>query len=284
MKSLLLVITADDLGIDPRRDEGILLAHARGAITQASLMVRGPSAERAARAAAAAGLPVGLHLDLTETPPCAPPSTIATLLDASGNKRGKHGLRAAIEQGEIEPAHVAREAEAQLDAFAELMGSPAAHVDGHQHAHTVPFLAEALAPVLAARGVLTTRIPEQREVHVADPIAARFYESVSADAARARSIYERHGVRSTEAFVGLDLMGSASSAERLRAAVERCRGARSVELMCHPGYPGHGVDAFNESPDREHELEVLLSHPFAPLVEAGRVTLGSFSSSLAAGC
>ena len=164
------------------------------------------------------------------------------------------------------------------------MGSPAAHVDGHQHAHTVPFLAEALAPVLAARGVLTTRIPEQREVHVTDPIAARFYESVSADAARARSIYERHGVRSTEAFVGLDLMGAASSAERLRAAVERCRGARSVELMCHPGYPGHGVDAFNESPDREHELEVLLSHPFAPLVEAGRVTLGSFSSSLAAGC
>lgn len=273
---MILVITADDLGIDPRRDDGILAAYAAGAITHASLMVRGRSAERAARLAIDAGLSIGLHLDLTETPPCAPRDEIASLLDAQGEKRGKHGLREAIEQGAIDPAHVAREAEAQLDAFSALVGAPAAHVDGHQHAHTVPFLAAILAPVFGARGVLTTRIPEQRRVDVDDPAAARFYRQVSADAARSRSLYAAHGVRSTEAFVGLDLMGAASGAARLRAAVEASAPARSVELMCHPGYIGEGVDDFNESPDREHELAVLLGHPFAPLVEVGRVTLAPF--------
>lgn len=274
----ILVITADDLGIDPRRDDGILAAHARGAITQASLMVRGRSAERAARLAREAGLAVGLHLDLTETPPCAPKSEIASLLDANGDKRGKHGLREAIERGQIDPAHVALEANAQIDAFADLMGAPPAHVDGHQHAHTVPFLAEVLAPVLAARGVRTTRIPEQRDVAVADPTAARFYRSVSDDAARARSIYAAHGIRSTEAFAGLDLMGAACSAEKLRDAIRRSAHAASVELMCHPGYVGSGVDSFNESPDREHELAVLLELPFAPLVRDGIVVLGSFAA------
>lgn len=273
-----LVITADDLGIDPRRDDGILAAHQAGAITQASLMVRGKSARDAARRAIEAGLPVGLHLDLTETPACAPAQEIASLLDASGNKRGKHGLRAAIERGEIDPAHVAREAHAQIDAFIELTGVPPAHVDGHQHAHVIPFVAEVLAPVFAVRAVATTRIPEQREVDVADPNAARFYAGVSADGARARAIYAAHGIRSTEAFAGLDLMGAAASAERLRAAIRRNMRASSIELMCHPGYRGSGVDDFNESPDREHELAVLLEHPFAPLVREGVITLGTFAS------
>ena len=47
-----LIITADDLGIDPRRDDGILEAWTRGAITQASLLVGGKAAAAAARQSA----------------------------------------------------------------------------------------------------------------------------------------------------------------------------------------------------------------------------------------
>ena len=272
-----LVITADDLGIDPRRDDGILEAFARGAITQASLMVGGPSAKSGAEAARRAGLPLGLHLDLTEMPASAPRDAIESLLDVDGNKLGKHGLRAALARGDIDLAHVASETEAQLVAFAGLVGASATHADGHQHIHTVPELAAAIAPVLARAGVRTTRIPEQREVNVRDPDAARFYRSVAEDGARARPVYTQHGVRSTEAFVGLDLMGSASAAGRLRDAVRALEGAVSVELMCHPGFVGTLGDDFNRSPDREHELNVLLSHPFAALIEEGTFRLASFA-------
>ena len=272
-----LIITADDLGIDPRRDDGILLAYARGAITQASLMVRGPSAARAARDSMRIGLPIGLHLDLTETPACAPHAAIRSLLDTTGNKLGKHGLREAVARGIVERAHVEEETRAQLRAFRALTGVDATHVDGHQHVHTIPALATWLAPVLREASVRTTRIPEQHDVHVDDPKSAAFYRSVASDAAASRARYAAEGIGSTEAFIGLDLMGFASSAEKLDAAL-RSITTGSIELMCHPGFIGTGIDDFNESPAREHELAVLLSLPFAQSVEAGRVRLTSFSS------
>lgn len=275
--ALLLIVTADDLGIDPRRDDGILVAYARGAITQASLMVRGRSAESAADAAHRVGLPLGLHLDLTETPPSAPAPEIATLLGADGRKLGKHGLRAAFARGDVDPSHVGREAIAQIDLFARLTGARPSHVDGHQHAHIVPGIAEILAPVLAEAGIYTTRIPSQRDVRVDDPEAARFYRGVSVEAEAARPIYARSGVRSTEAFAGLDLMGTASAPEKLASAARAHRQDASLELMCHPGYVGEGVDDFNESPAREHELAVLCARPFADLIAEGAVKLGTFA-------
>jgi predicted glycoside hydrolase/deacetylase ChbG (UPF0249 family) len=274
---LRLVITADDLGLDPKRDEGIFAAHAASGITQASLMVAGPSAMAAAVTARRAGLPLGLHLDLTELPPSAPPESVASLLDAGGHKLGKHGLRAAIARGAVDPAHVARETEAQIEAFARLTGAPPSHVDGHQHVHIVPELAPVVAAVLAAAGVRTTRIPEQRRVAVADPDAARFYRGVSDQGVAARAAYADRGVRSTFAFAGLDLMGTAMTPEALRDALLACEGQASVELMCHPGLAGDSHDDFNRSPAREHELRILCRRPFADLVAEGRIALAAFA-------
>jgi predicted glycoside hydrolase/deacetylase ChbG (UPF0249 family) len=271
-----LIITADDLGIDPRRDDGILLCFARGAITQASLMVRGKSAESAAIAAKRIGLPMGLHLDLTETPPSAEPSSIASLLDADGNKLGKHGLRDAVARGVVHREHVEREADAQIAAFTRLTGVPPRHVDGHQHVHTIPELAAFLAPVFARHGVKTTRIPEQAEVHVDSPDAAAFYRAVAGDGRTSRAIFAASGITSTDAFIGLDLMGLASAKDALARAWEASEGA-SVELMTHPGFIGEGIDDFNVSPAREHELRVLTSEPFAVLIARGALRLISFT-------
>lgn len=280
MNPLRVVITADDLGIDERRDDGILEAHARGAISQASLLVRGASSQRAAARAKGAGLSLGLHLDLTETPSCAPPASISSLLDAQRRKLGKHGLREALARGRVRPEHIARECHAQLDLFAALTGQRATHVDGHQHVHCIPAVAAVLAPLFAARGVRTTRIAEQPRVNVDDPGRRAFYRSVSEDAARARAIYAMYGVASTDAFAGLDAMGRASSREAVERAVLDSveRGARSLEFMCHPGYAGHGVDDFNESPEREHELRVLTSLPLTSYLTDGRVALVSFDA------
>jgi len=271
-----LIITADDLGIDARRDDGILLCFARGAITQASLMVRGKSAESGAVAARRIGLPMGLHLDLTETPPSAEPSSIASLLDGEGNKLGKHGLREAVIRGAVTQEHVEREAEAQIAAFTRLAGAAPRHVDGHQHVHTIPQLAAWLAPVLARHGVRTTRIPEQSEVEVDSLQAAAFYRSVVEDGRTSRAVFAASGITSTEAFIGLDLMGLASASDRLARAVRESEG-ESVELMTHPGFVGEGIDDFNVSPAREHELRVLMSEPFADAITRGALKLISFA-------
>lgn len=276
MKPLLLVITADDLGLDPKRDEGILAAHAASGISQASLMVAGPTARAAAESARKAGLALGLHLDLTELPTSADPKSVPTLLNENGEKLGKHGLRKALAEGSIDLAHIEIEALAQIEAFAELTGAPPTHIDGHQHIHIVPSIAPVLAKVMKQAGVRTTRIPEQRHVNVQDPQAAEFYRGVSAQANAARQVYSAFGIRSTEAFEGLDRMGFASSADGLRAAVLAHPGGVSVELMCHPGYCGVSHDDFNRSPAREHELVVLVSRPFERLVADGQMRILGF--------
>ncbi|ERE76571.1 putative UPF0249 protein ydjC like protein [Cricetulus griseus] len=83
--------------------------------------------------------------------------------------------------------------------------------------------------------------------------------------------FSRHGLRWTDAFVGLSTCGRHMSAHRVLASLARALEdtpadrALTAELMAHPGYPsvppaggcGEGPDAFSCSWERLHELHVL---------------------------
>jgi hypothetical protein len=109
-----LLVTADDYGMCPERDRGILEAHRRGIVTSASLLVTGGSVASAVRAASEQGMQLGLHLNLSEGPPAAPQAQVASLLaptraswwpgEGEGTDRlefrGKHGIREAAERSD----------------------------------------------------------------------------------------------------------------------------------------------------------------------------------------
>src|SRR5204863_697475 len=62
-----LIVNADDFGLSPGVNRGIIEAHENGIVTSASLMVRWPAAqEAAAYALASPRLGLGLHLDFCE--------------------------------------------------------------------------------------------------------------------------------------------------------------------------------------------------------------------------
>src|SRR6185312_13088245 len=62
-----LIVNADDYGRSAGINRGIATAHEQGIVTSASLMVRWPDAEQAARyARERPALSVGLHVDLGE--------------------------------------------------------------------------------------------------------------------------------------------------------------------------------------------------------------------------
>src|SRR5207249_7492687 len=62
-----LIVNADDFGLSPGVNRGIIKAHDQGIVTSASLMVRMPAAaEAAAYAREHPSLSVGLHCDLGE--------------------------------------------------------------------------------------------------------------------------------------------------------------------------------------------------------------------------
>jgi chitin disaccharide deacetylase len=103
----LLVVNADDFGMSPGVNEGIVDAHVHGIVTSASLMVGRPGSEHAAALLDAhPSLSVGLHLE-------------------------DDGVRDLDD-----PAQAAQLFAAQLERFRELTGSEPTHIDSHHHVHS----------------------------------------------------------------------------------------------------------------------------------------------------
>jgi len=257
-----LVVTADDFGYSASRDDGILHLFSVGAITRASLLVNGASAARALSLAHAAGLPVGLHLNLTEGAPLSGPAT-SLLAPGARCMRGKFGFRAALAAGEVALADVAREAAAQAAAFTALhpLGCAPAHLDGHQHVHVLPGVAGAVAAALRGRAGATVRLPVWAGEGVeplgspagpggaqgaaGGPERAEFYRAVSADAGGAAAAFAAAGFAPSSAvFAGFSLSPTAGDAgDGAGVASHRAAIARLVEAALAAAAAGAGVEA-----------------------------------------
>jgi len=114
-----LIINADDFGLSPGVDEGVIVAHERGIVSSASLMVRWPAAVEAALSARDhPELGLGLHIDL-------------------GEQEYRDGAWLCVYQvvDLKDQSAVADEVARQLDAFRRLVGRNPTHLDSHQHVH-----------------------------------------------------------------------------------------------------------------------------------------------------
>jgi len=248
-----LIINADDLGYSSHRDAGIFECFAKGCISAASLMVTGPTAESAAAKALDVGLFVGLHLNLTEGVPL---SDVPLLTRLDGQMYYKDSFL-ALSAPRLCPEQVVRETRAQIERFKVLTGYWPVHVDGHQHVHIFPGMAELLAPIFRGYGVVSTRIPDEDLSTRTWMNAARRkkYERLFSTMVRARLSYKKCGICAPDCFIGLALGGLAMSQECLDKCLEGTFG--TIEWMVHPGFVGVGPDLFDASPDRLHECEQL---------------------------
>jgi predicted glycoside hydrolase/deacetylase ChbG (UPF0249 family) len=111
-----IVVNADDLGYSAGVNQGVVVAHKRGVLTSASLMVNMPASRDGARLTRELPtLSVGLH---------------ANLADASGQPL------VSLETGE----GCGEVLQQQLDLFDELMGRLPTHLDSHHNVHRNPCL------------------------------------------------------------------------------------------------------------------------------------------------
>lgn len=154
-----LIVNADDLGLHPALDAGILRAHREGIVTSATLLATGPTAEVAVRRAKAQGLAVGVHLALsTQLAPAAPAHEVPSVAPG-GRLRGNWAdFARAWLTGRVRRAEVERELEAQVRRARDL-GAEVDHLDGHQHLHVLPGI-RPLVEALALREGLPVRWPD----------------------------------------------------------------------------------------------------------------------------
>ena len=167
-----LVVNADDWGGSEATTEAILHTFEAGRVTSASAMVYMPDSDRAAEVAKRAGLPVGLHLNLTE--PFSDPSTPAPVRDRqrrvaerlAGTGPDGHPATARLRKWVYDPrirAEVDRAIADQRGRFEALYGRPPTHFDGHNYVDLCPnvFLSRAIPAGSAMRSSLG-RFPIER--------------------------------------------------------------------------------------------------------------------------
>ncbi|ELT97964.1 hypothetical protein CAPTEDRAFT_146733 [Capitella teleta] len=271
-----LIITADDLGYNRERCDGILECFQQKAISRTSLMVNASDTERSACLAVHAGLTIGLHFNITEGKPVSPIKEIPSLLK-DGQFYAKDEIREAILNNVIDLEEVRTELENQIRAFRRATGKAPSYVDGHQHAHVLPGVSEVFASTLLKHLIGFTRLPVEPKgpLYPWNSLELKeFFIQVIADAEKSRPIFDQHAIKYPESFVGLALMGSNMEPARLQDVIldafttlehEHPGAYHTVELMCHPGYPGIdpasgcgvGADDFSMSDERRHEMNVL---------------------------
>ncbi|NWV84315.1 YDJC deacetylase, partial [Dasyornis broadbenti] len=298
MLQVKLIVTGDDFGYCPRRNQGIVDCFLAGAISNVSLLVNGSAAADAAKLARRYNIPIGLHANLSEgSPVCEVLKTNSSLLNQDGFFHGKMGFRTALSKGLLNMSEVKQELKAQVELFHELTGHLPPHMDGHQHVHVLPEVRHVFAEVLEEYGIKYTRVPIEPGLHNCDwipPSLMDFYLGVEEDSFNTVDVFTKHGIRWPDIYIGLSTMGRSMSVSSICSAIDaaileltaKASQSRTVtiELMVHPGYPsvppvggcGEGPDDFSQSWERLHELQTLIKPELQSHYKSRNIHLCSF--------
>ena len=268
MKSL--IVNADDLGWTEGVNRGILEAFQHGIVTSASLLANGAAfAGGVAAARSAPGLPVGVHLNLSDGPPLANPETVPSLLHKGGEfGGGPERLLLRRARNGLQLAEVEKEWDAQIRKVRDAGITPT-HLDGHKHVHMLPGLFEVALKLAKRHGIGAIRVSlESSSLRAALASGAKqnsgvvLKQGVQARGLKllargAREQARRAGISTPDYFCGI-----AQTGELTREGVEqflKSLPAGTTELMCHPGYADA---ALQKSPtrlqdSRQTELQIL---------------------------
>jgi len=279
-----LVITGDDFGLAVPVNEAIEIAHRRGVLGSASLMVAEPAAADAiARARRNPGLRVGLHLVVCDGQPALPSAEIPALVDESGRLSSRvlrTSFRVFLSTGARR--QLERELRAQFEAFAK-SGLALDHVDGHGHLQLHPIVSKIALRVGREFGMPAMRVPREPGGRSARAARRGWVTRQVAQAllspwvALLRRRLRRAGVRSNDWIFGLHDTGHMRTPLLARLLQDLPPG--TTEIYFHPA-TRRCPELERTMPDYEHEqeLETLISPFFRDAVRTSGAALRPLSS------
>jgi hopanoid biosynthesis associated protein HpnK len=252
------IINADDFGLSPGVNRGVVDAFREGVLTSTTAMVNVDSFEEAARLAREnPDLPVGVHLNLLWGEPVSNPAEVPTLVDRGAFLRKSSALASRYFFGRLSPDHVKLEFRNQIRTFVDAGLTPT-HVDTHKHVHCLPGILDALTSAAREFRIDKIRVPSEK------PSAATRRSGKAAGKRRlirflcrgARTRLRAAGMRTTDHFAGIEHTGRLNS-DALNLILSNLRSG-VTEIMCHPGYADESTDKYSSTRlQREVELASL---------------------------
>jgi chitin disaccharide deacetylase len=268
-----LVVTADELGLSAKRNQGIVDAHCKGIVTSASMLPYGPAFREAVKVAKALpALDIGIHLNLSEGEPMV--LGHKTLVDGNGNFWGRQEARRRARESVFDLREVEREVEAQIETL-QAAKVKITHINSVDHMHIRGNLAQSISVVAKKHGIRCFRCPADKIRPPSlklDPDRVTAVQEYHQSAVNAIGVYAQQRMRSTENFGGAALIGFLTPElliETLRALPEGL-----TELMVHPGLKA--AEKGFEGPDREAELQALTDPRLRPLLKELGIGLTHF--------
>ncbi|MDR9854205.1 ChbG/HpnK family deacetylase [Paenibacillus sp. VCA1] len=222
-----VIINADDFGLSPAVNGGIIRAYQAGGITSTSLMVNMPGSEDAVNASRwLQGLGIGLHFNLTYGKPLSNPASIPSLVRPDGVFHDGRTMRFR------DAADVKKELDAQWNRMIGT-GLIPTHLDSHHLLHQND---PVIYKVMAEKAVIEN-VP-LRKSQIVHPLRG----------------VQLPGM--TDAVL-LDTYGDSGAKQRLMRYL-RSLPEGITEIVCHPGYVDDVLRGISEWTDiRERELSVF---------------------------
>lgn len=231
MNKRFLIINADDAGLHPEINAGILDAVKAGVVTSVSLLVNKPHICDV-KTLFDAGISLGLHFNLTRGFPCARPLPV-TLIDEKGTFSPEGHERASS----FNEDDIRREMKAQFERFQEIFGIIPDHLDAHKHLHRKN---EVIFDIMI-------------ETAIEFEIPLRSLTDTMRKRCRAS------GVSTTDHFIGDVNPSPYWTVERLKDQLAALPPGLT-EMMCHPGRKTESIEDLWYVSERSVELCTLLSN------------------------
>lgn len=277
-----LIVNGDDFGLSLQVNAGILQAHQKGMLTDASLMVTGAAWRDAVELAHRhPTLSVGLHVTLVQGKSVLPPHLLSSITDFGGNfptDATLAGLRYFFSRRAREQVY--EECRAQIERFLAT-GLALTHIDGHVNIHMHPVVCDAVIALMREYD-----IPAMRVTNEAVSLALAFDGRQRVRKLREAFIFSqlarraKHKLRAArrafpDALFGLHQSGQVDERYLLYLLPQLPPGI--TELYCHPAvFPCPEVTRWTPTYRRADELAALTSQNVRRAIDTLGIALMSY--------
>lgn len=233
-----LIINADDFGLHPVINAGIIRGFQHGCITSTTIMpAAGYFADAVSQALTAPGLGIGVHLTLVGEKPVCASDKVNSLIDRQGNFPPKYPhFLLRFFAGKISPAQIEAEFSAQIKKVMDA-GIKITHLDSHQHLHILPGIIDIVLSLAAKYQIKAVRIPDEAYLFQGGiplkPVRMFARNGLTMLARLARRKAKEKGLLAADHFFGM--LGGGNMLEKHLSYIIDHLPPGASEIMIHPG-------------------------------------------------
>ncbi len=253
-----LYITADDYGLHPAINDGILALHDVGIVNRTSIIVGTEYFKESVDALKKKSkLEAGIHLNLTDGKPILSESRVRSLVNARGEFiGGRHmAVAASVMLGAFDVDEIRAEWSSQIEK-AKHAGLKIAFLNSHGHIHLLPQLQDVIVDLADKYGIGYIRV-----ILNASGVKGVIFRQLSLNLIK-KIEKQKLEIKYPTQVLGIDHQGHFTESI-VKAELAKCKEGEVVELITHPAIsinPYHKAWGYHTDQEYMSLKSILLNY------------------------